>query len=37
MKKRPRTYKKGTPCKVLVSSTEKRLVNILIQLNKLNK
>jgi len=31
-KRRPRTYAKGTPCKVLVASTEKRLVVLLMQL-----
>lgn len=34
MKKRPRTYAKGKPCKVLVASTERRLVVLLVQLNK---
>ena len=32
MKRRLRTYAKGKPCKVLVASTEKRLVYILSQL-----
>ena len=30
--KRNRIYKIGSECKVLVSSTEKRLLNLLIQL-----
>lgn len=34
--RRPRTYAKGKPCRVLVASTEKRFVVLLTQLRSVS-